>query len=476
MKLLPISTSANSSTEDLPRSSTNAGAPEAPQSALKPPAKTNMIAHELRLKVTGLHSGKNAWDRELFTEETSSVLVHETGGVIQLSAPVSRGELLLLANLESKREVVAQVKRKRTHNAIISYVELEFAGPAPRFWGMDFSASSSLLPKDPKDAETAALVMSAEASEDESADLPPPSAEEVQALKQEVRALQEQAPGSAANTPKSSPTVLDRAFMELSAQEEAQLPTPSLDFTDFTARKGWRVRRARGKFTPGAVLRLSLLTAALALTVVGGAWYKHWMPWQTVKSASLSGSAIADNAKTSLPSPSPRVAKEHAAVISTTAANEAPPISPAVLSQPAVSPSEPLAFPDPVVPPPVQRTSSPATLSTKRPALRPTAGTASTPVVAARGENALVPPKLIKSVRAVASLDDLHDFETGNVVIDAVVDTDGEVHLLSVLSGPPSLRRAAVEAVKQYRYEPATQNGQPVPARVTIEIRFRFES
>jgi protein TonB len=87
----------------------------------------------------------------------------------------------------------------------------------------------------------------------------------------------------------------------------------------------------------------------------------------------------------------------------------------------------------------------------------------------------MVPPKLIKSVRAVASLDALRDFETGNVVIDAVVGTAGEVNFISVLSGPPSLRAAAVEAVNQYRYEPATRSGQPVPAHVNITIHFRFE-
>ena len=86
-----------------------------------------------------------------------------------------------------------------------------------------------------------------------------------------------------------------------------------------------------------------------------------------------------------------------------------------------------------------------------------------------------MPPKLIKSVRAVASLEALRDFETGNVVIDAVVGTAGEVNFISVLSGPPSLRPAAVASLKDYQYEPATRNGQPVPAHVTITIHFRFE-
>jgi periplasmic protein TonB len=108
--------------------------------------------------------------------------------------------------------------------------------------------------------------------------------------------------------------------------------------------------------------------------------------------------------------------------------------------------------------------------------VRPTVSATSDPIVASAVESVIVPPKLIKSVRAVASLDALHDFETGNVVIDAVVGTEGEVHFISVISGPPSLRAAAVGAAKQYRYEPATQNGQPVPAHVNIAIRFRFES
>ena len=82
---------------------------------------------------------------------------------------------------------------------------------------------------------------------------------------------------------------------------------------------------------------------------------------------------------------------------------------------------------------------------------------------------------MIKSVRAVASIDALKDFETGNVVIDAVVGATGEVSLVSVLSGPPSLRSPAVASLKEYRYEPATRNGQPVAAHVTITIHFRFE-
>jgi len=72
-------------------------------------------------------------------------------------------------------------------------------------------------------------------------------------------------------------------------------------------------------------------------------------------------------------------------------------------------------------------------------------------------------------------MDAVRDFETGRVVIDAVVGTTGQVESMSVISGPPSLYDAAKKALKQYRYEPATQNGQPVPVHITVTIRFQFE-
>lgn len=99
--------------------------------------------------------------------------------------------------------------------------------------------------------------------------------------------------------------------------------------------------------------------------------------------------------------------------------------------------------------------------------------------VAPRSEGpAFVPPKLIKSVRAIVSPDALRDFATGNsnsVTLDALVDASGHVKSMKALSGSASLQRAAMEALKQYRYEPARQRGSPVPAHVTVKIKFLFE-
>ena len=477
MRLLTTSSSASSSELQREESPNELGKDEKNRPSPEPNTKTNMVALEMRVKASGVQPGKRAGERELFTEETSSVLIHENGGVIQLSAPVARGQLLLLANLESKREVVAQVKSSRTYKPLHCYVELEFAEPAPRFWGMEFSAAAALLPKDSKDVEAAALVIAAEASADEPGEpLPAPRAEEVQALKREVEALREQ-PLGVATSEKSRPIEHDPLRMQLTSAEQALLPKPSLDFTSLPKVRPFR---AKGNFTPGfrgGVLRLALLSTALLVTAVGAAWYKHWIPWKSAaKRPSASVSKTPANAGTSLPQVSQQAAREHPEFTNANVASDSPVTSPGILSHAAESPAQPIASGNSVAHPAGTRLSASATPAEKTTMVHPPARTPPDPIAAPAVGSATTPPKLIKSVRAVASLDDLRDFETGNVVIDAVVGTEGEVHFISVISGPPSLRGPAVRAVKQYLYVPAMRNGQPVPEHVNITIRFRFES
>ena len=509
---------------------------EAPPAIPVPLLRANMISREVLVRATGIPPEKNELERQLFNEETTSVLVDEAGGVIRLSAAVTPGQLLLLANVETKREVIVQVVRKRAYKPTICYLEMEFAEPAPRFWGMEFSAATALLPKHAQDAEAAAMVISAETTADQPGVLPPaPSAGELQTFKREVEDLRgkpiltetseasqeasavaqlsaevsKAAPTPAAGVGLSSEAILksgvDAASVALRSRslpiehdppppqwttaDQAELPKPSLDFSN-SLPKSRRLRRARGSFTPGfrgGALRLGLLTAALVITVVGAAWFKHWIPWQpAVKKTSVSNSASAANAKASH---APGSAEANSEFGNTRVASDAPVTSagkssqnvalantalpaPANLDQPGVEHSGSSGS---VVQPAVKRTATSKAPAANRSAEHPVANATAAPVLHSATESGVVPPKLIKSVRAVASLEALRDFETGNVVIDAVVGTGGEVNFVSVISGPPSLRASAVESLKQYQYEPATRNGQPVPAHVTITIHFRFE-
>jgi TonB family protein len=361
---------------------------------------------------------------------------------------------------------------------------------------------------------------SAEASADKPHELDPvPNEEEVQALKREVEVLREQlklketlaanqqapelgavavpdaspagdvqraesnwsgatdqAPYVAVNW-QSLPIEDDPVATQLTAEEQAQSLKPSPASTRPLPKTKWRLR-AGGNFTPGfraGLLRLALVTGALAIIGTGAAWYEHWTPWKAGKKPSVSAVAKDGNAP-SLPEGSGE-AKEHLESSKTEVASDPRIHLASTPTQTAESPAQPLGSSGSVAQRARERMTPVGTPAGKLAKVRPKErAIAANPVVASPAESVMIPPKLIKSVRAVISPEAVTDFETGNVVMDAVVDTSGEVHFMKVISGPPSLRNAAVEAVKQYRYEPATRNGQPVPAHVNITIHFRFES
>jgi protein TonB len=62
----------------------------------------------------------------------------------------------------------------------------------------------------------------------------------------------------------------------------------------------------------------------------------------------------------------------------------------------------------------------------------------------------------------------------GVVKIHQVIGTDGRVRNVSILSGPPLLVTAALEAARYWRYLPALLNGQPVETEQDVEIEFRL--
>jgi protein TonB len=41
-----------------------------------------------------------------------------------------------------------------------------------------------------------------------------------------------------------------------------------------------------------------------------------------------------------------------------------------------------------------------------------------------------------------------------------------------VISGPPILRQAAVDALRRWKYQPAMLNGEPVTVQTTVTIQF----
>jgi len=61
---------------------------------------------------------------------------------------------------------------------------------------------------------------------------------------------------------------------------------------------------------------------------------------------------------------------------------------------------------------------------------------------------------------------------SGRVVLKAVVEISGSVGKIDVVSGDPILVPAAIEAVRQWRYEVCSFEGTVVPTTIPITVSF----
>jgi protein TonB len=61
---------------------------------------------------------------------------------------------------------------------------------------------------------------------------------------------------------------------------------------------------------------------------------------------------------------------------------------------------------------------------------------------------------------------------SGAVVMAAMIDDQGKITKLTVVSGPEKLRDAALDAVNQWTYKPYLLNGKPVFVQTQITVNF----
>jgi protein TonB len=62
----------------------------------------------------------------------------------------------------------------------------------------------------------------------------------------------------------------------------------------------------------------------------------------------------------------------------------------------------------------------------------------------------------------------------GSVVVEAVISRMGTIEGLRVVSGPMMLRQAAMDAIREARYQPFRLNGEPTEVETTITVNFRM--
>ena len=92
-------------------------------------------------------------------------------------------------------------------------------------------------------------------------------------------------------------------------------------------------------------------------------------------------------------------------------------------------------------------------------------------------EPGIVAPKQLYSPEPEFSEKARIEAQQGNVDIDLVVGTDGLPRDLEIAcSSSPDLNDNAISAVKQWKFAPATKDGNPVPAEILIEISFKLDN
>jgi protein TonB len=65
--------------------------------------------------------------------------------------------------------------------------------------------------------------------------------------------------------------------------------------------------------------------------------------------------------------------------------------------------------------------------------------------------------------------------QQGTVALQATISKSGTIQNLQVVSGPPMLQQAAIDAVKMWRYRPYLLNNEPVEVETTVNVIFRID-
>src|SRR5271157_1001944 len=545
----------------------------------------NPLALEIAVNVAGARPTSASGQRDLFSEDTATVLVSENGAVIRLAAAVVTGQLLFLTDKRTNGEVVCQVVRKRIFRPTECYVELEFTEPVPKFWGLDIPAK----PPSPAQAETAQKVGSAEATvEDAPQEAPAAPEQDAANLKQEVETLREQiqalvqtkaeaalqqsakraeaaaaeqsrikaaavppAPPATPPVPQPdlpavasapsdgkvpeagagvAPDVAAKPLVRMAlpkmtlakedgAKDAAEidpldclLPKPDLDFSALPAPGAANERRPLydiykpirvgiGKFW------LALIIGLVLAAVLCGAWYMNWLPVPSLggvaqmihpTNSKKVGSGVAHHAASAVASrtvATPNAAASAPDAVTTEPAGGASPQPTGGTDEAADAPNTEARTPEASAPATsaalkakklVAPTASPGRASANEkgnsaeslhksaPTATPSTRVEPAAPEPAASDAALVPPKLLKSVNPVYPPDAMLGYITGDVRVDAVVEPDGRIGALKILGGPMLLRQAAVDALKQYEYAPATQGGRAVPAHVNVTVKFWY--
>ena len=85
-------------------------------------------------------------------------------------------------------------------------------------------------------------------------------------------------------------------------------------------------------------------------------------------------------------------------------------------------------------------------------------------------------PRLIQKVQPIYPVLARETRTHGLVVLDCVIDQQGNVTQVKLISGHPLLVRAALDAVQRWKYQPTLLNGIPIAVEMKVTVTFSLGS
>jgi protein TonB len=383
-------------------------------------------------------------------------------------------------------------------------------------------------------AETASKIFAIAASEpalgpvkEVAKPTPPPSKSAFEAEEVKIPAWLEPLARNA-GVPASTQEVVERKKKEAweyrEATEAAEQEAPTVLATTIEAAAAIRAPNFGSRLLPSEeksseasasggtnkVLRFGAIAAGIMVLLAGGVWYLRQPPGseqstvaESTPSAGAAASAVQPRARSASAAPANSSVNFSAAAPSSSALNAQPmgvshdvanPASNTNSVSPAPQSKKPVLGEVRLAVPTVNRNGSAANSNEAAPSLDAT-DTQVMPDGEALGaglavENAkqpAAPPtplpvggdakqaRLLSSVPPAYPAMAKNQRVVGDVRIDALIDTTGHVTTMKVVSGPGLLHQAAMEALRQWKYQPAMLDGKAVATHLTVTIQFRLQ-
>jgi periplasmic protein TonB len=448
---------------------------------------------------------------DVFAEETCTVIVSPLGAVIRLSAAVDPGHTVMIANRKSGQVVPCRVVKVRSFPNARGYAEIEFLQPANGFWG-SYAQQGTMKLKGVAPARTS---ISNVASPRSHAIAPTPSEglRNGSLSKELIRTLPNAAstPLDASPIPPNGVASIESKTLQTAVAEkqigrtaavgdssESQVRTNKHTSADGT----WWLASLRRELARAEVQRPSPPRRKVGL---------GWVAAAAVFVMGIAGFFLLRN-DTTQSAEAPQTA-------STPVASLVSPITKTTLSGPEGNSSSP----GPALP--IAKTENfPGTqarvLADRVHVSRPTARKSTTeekipkekllaPHLAANHATASIgrdqPPDLsgadsnasasvvqgdlaaflprggrVKEPRLISSSAPKYPAAArqvgieGPVTIDALIDTTGKLTSMTVVSGSPALRQAALDSLRTWKYEPGYLDEKPVSVRTSITVNFKM--